>query len=521
MAHIFFLIALTLNGQNKGYIVGKLLDGETKDPIIYATIQIKNLAVGTISNIDGGFKIPDKYFASKDTLIISCIGYEQIEISITTLTKTEVNKLELTPKVIELSEAIIIGKRRKRLSARQIVQKAIDAIPNNYPQKPFSTIGYYRDYQLDENEYLNLNEAILEVFDSGFNKVDHETSEVRIYEYIENPSFRKNDFARQQYNYKTGKKVIDKVFLSNYGGNEFTILRIHDAIRNHQIDAYDFVNVLGSDLLRNHEFSKGEDTFLDTEPLYAITFDKTLAGFRAYGLFYISKNDFAIHRMEYALYDSSKRNFGKKINKHHNYYNLIFEVITEYKRFEGKMIPNYVSLQNTFELKTPPKFKLDSLNIDLANQRFVLDFNSPPRKSDAQNLGKYRVKFKNKRIRFKKAEVINSSIMLYPEMDEVEASVLFDELHEISKTQDNYKNLIDIKISKMENIDGHELDKWTKKNYNQFREFFAQKIRLNLGVTIDGLNMKKNRPLFDNIVSPKPSYLDNYWMNTPLQKTID
>ncbi|MGW9684156.1 carboxypeptidase-like regulatory domain-containing protein [Flagellimonas sp. 2504JD1-5] len=515
------LIALTVNAQNKGYITGKLMDSELKEPIVYATIQIKGLAIGTISNTDGGFKIPEKHFATKDTLIISCIGYERIEIPTTTLSKTEVNILGLSSKVIELPEAIIIAKRRKQLSARQIVSKALKAIPENYPQSPFSTIGYYRDYQLDESEYLNLNEAILEVFDSGFDKVDYETSKVRIYEYSENTSFRKNFFAKQQYNYKTGQKIIDKVFLSNYGGNEFTILRIHDAIRNYQIDAYDFVNVLRSDLMRNHEFSKEEDTFLDTEPLYTVSFRKTVPNFKAYGLLYISKGDFAIHKMEYALYDGSKRNFGQKTNKHNNYNYLIFEVTTEYKRFEGKMFPNYISLHNAFELKTPPKFKLDSLNIDLDNQRFILEFNSPPDKSDAQVLNKYRLKFRNKRIQLKKAAVSNSSVLLYPKVTDIEANTLFSELHNVSKAQPNHQNLVDLEISKMKNINGVELDQWTKKDYNQFREYFVQKIRLDVGPFKGGLNMKKNKPLFNNILSPKPTYLDNYWMNTPLQKTTD
>ena len=75
--------------------------------------------------------------------------------------------------------------------------------------------------------------------------------------------FQRDTIAQKPYNYKSGLKVIDNAFLWNYGGNEFTILRIHDALRNYDMDSYSFVHRLKYDFVENHSFSTGTDTYLD------------------------------------------------------------------------------------------------------------------------------------------------------------------------------------------------------------------------------------------------------------------
>ncbi|MEX0291130.1 MAG: carboxypeptidase-like regulatory domain-containing protein, partial [Flavobacteriaceae bacterium] len=233
-AFLFLLFnTFFLFGQESEFIRGKLLDAQTQEPIPFATIRLKSRAMGVISNQDGGFRIPKKFEQLGDAIIISCMGYEKREMSLGKLSPEHINIIRLVPGVLELSEAVVSAKKKRPLTARQIVRRAIRNIPENYPQKPFSTIGYYRDYQMEEDQYINLNEAILEVFDEGFNTPDQANTKVRIYDYQENTKFKRDTLPLQPYNYEKWSKVIDKAYLSGYGGNEFTILRIHDAIRNY------------------------------------------------------------------------------------------------------------------------------------------------------------------------------------------------------------------------------------------------------------------------------------------------
>ena len=240
--------------QEEGFINGQLLDAKTGEPIVFASIHLKNRDVGVISNIDGGFKIPMVYRSMGDILIISSMGYQTLELAISDIALYKMNLIRLVPAVFELPEAIVQAKRKRirELSAKQIVRNAIDAIPENYPLESFSTVGYYRDYQIDNGQYVNLNEAILEVFDQGFKAIDTATTRTRIYYYGQNKEFGRDTVSDKPYNYQERSKIIDRAFLSAYGGNEFSILKVHDAIRNYQMNTFDFINSLQAGDVLNH-----------------------------------------------------------------------------------------------------------------------------------------------------------------------------------------------------------------------------------------------------------------------------
>ncbi|WP_297694953.1 carboxypeptidase-like regulatory domain-containing protein, partial [uncultured Eudoraea sp.] len=222
----FFIVAGHIGNvcwaQQSEFLYGKVIDAKTKEPIPFATIRILNKAVGVISNDDGGFVIPLKFKEIGEILEISSMGFGAQKIFISALASDQINLIMLLPKAIELQEVTVAAKKRRKLTAFEIVKKSIAAIPGNYPMKSFSTVGYYREYQKKGNRYINLNEAILGVFDEGFNTSDNEFTAVRIYDYRENRDFERDTIALEPYNYINGIKVIDKAFLWNYGGNEFT-----------------------------------------------------------------------------------------------------------------------------------------------------------------------------------------------------------------------------------------------------------------------------------------------------------
>jgi hypothetical protein len=311
---LYSLICLTPLTAQYNYTRGILRDATSGEAVPFATIRIKGKATGVISNMDGGFQIPEKFRTVGDTLLISSMGYNPLAFPLLSLSPNDINIIELVPGVVALQEAILKAPRKKPLTPRQIVQRALDAIPANYPVDPFSTIGYYRDYQRNMGHYINLNEAILQVFDQGFDALNYETTKVRIFNYRQNPDFERDTLALKPYDYEHFGKVIDHAYLSDYGGNEFTILQIHNAIRNHQVASYSFVEKLDTDLLSNHVFYKDPDSFFDGEKMFVIRFQRNFPNYDAYGKLYISKTDFAIYQMDYTLYDDRNRLPGNERN---------------------------------------------------------------------------------------------------------------------------------------------------------------------------------------------------------------
>jgi uncharacterized protein (UPF0333 family) len=532
---ILFLISFQVFGQS-GLLKGEILDADTKEPIAFATIAIKGKAKGVISNLDGSFSLPERFKIFGDTLGISSMGYDKREVLISEFSNNRITIIYLQPSITELDEAIVKAKKKRLPSARRIVKKAIENIPNNYPIRSFSTVGYYRDYQLDSLGYLNLNEALLEVFDAGFDEIDLLTSKIRIYDYVQNKSFRRDSLAEDPYNYNTRGKVIENANLTSRGGNEFEILRAHDAIRNYQLNAFDFVNNMSKgDILKYHAFYKLGDIKSDGENLFVLRMNRTKEDFTARGKVFISKSDYAIHKFQYTLYDNSKINSDRSLREDGIYGQLLFEVTTEYKRGQGdKMFLNYISFHNRFRLAAPPKFAVKDVIVLPEREAFAVRFNNPLAHVGARfgddiqrNVGEakefekrwYNFKYKDQRIRFDNIRVVNdSTVYLFPKMDSIPLKTMMRDLASMKGRDLVSDNVLQVRISGLKDVYGNSLDVGEYKDYDQFREFFIQEIRPNATLPTDYPFMDKHKPIFENQPMKKPENFEDYWMNTPLKE---
>lgn len=516
---IFLLWSCPVWSQKKDFIEGRLLDSQTNEPVVFATIRIKTKALGVISNMDGSFRIPTKFKEIGDMLEMSSMGYQTKEISIDTLEQDKLNLIFLDPGVIGLKETIVEGKDKsgRRLGAKQIVRRAIHFIPSNYPRRLHAVIGYYRDYQLKKARYVNLNEAILEVVDSGFEQNDYATSKVRLYDYQSNDDFERDSMGSFKYDYKNYTKYIDKAYLFNYGGNEFSILRIHDAIRNHAINSYDFVNVMDRDFISNHIFKKEDEIRLEDEMLYKISFGKNLVKYRITGTIYIAKKDFAIHKMEYSLYDKSRTTENKEKDKHGINNEIIFEVITEYKRIYNIMYLNYISFSNNFKVIKPPKFILKEAVANKNCECFLLTFNNEVDTLYAKEKKYYNFKFYGKKIQIEKISIDKDIVLVYTDMDRSEFLNMTYELNAANRKGPQLFNMLSIELKGLRDVENNLLNDTQYETYRQFREFFVQEIKSDGSVLKDTLFMKKDIPIFKDQAIVKPDNFDDYWMNTPLQ----
>ncbi|HHC79777.1 MAG TPA: carboxypeptidase-like regulatory domain-containing protein [Flavobacteriia bacterium] len=519
-----FIIALIFQsslafGQQKEFINGRLINSKTKEPIPFATMRIKNKANGLISNFDGGFKIPIEFQKNENILEISSIGYQSREIILSSLSIGQINIIYLTEKVESLDEVVVTTSyKHKRPSAYKIVRLAIKKIPQNFPFTPFSYVGYYRDYQLKEGNYLNLNEALMEVFDSGFGFQDFKDTKIRIYQLKENSDFQRDTIATKPYDYVNRRKVIPYATMKAQGGNEYTILRLHNSIRNYNINTYDFIGRFDMDFIKRHKLRLAADTFIDGIPLFVIKISKAQGNFRVFGKIYISKKSFAIYKMEYAVYQKKgsvkKQETGIDIpsveKKHLG--KLLYEIVVEYQAYGEKMYPNYISFNNLFEILEPPKFIPIKAIINKETKNFELVFNNLPLVADAVKRGNYKLYYQGIKLKINKIEVKRHSVLLYPE----NKNVVFNE-----KLIQSIRSITDkgvaIEVKNVRDIYGNVVNKPKSILYNQFREFFVQQLKLKPIKPSDTLYMIKTKSIFQDQPIAAPKNLSNYWMNTPLK----
>ena len=99
---LFFLFVGISYGQGKE-ITGTITDSETGDPVISASVIIKNTAIGASSDFDGKFKLSAK---EGDVLVITSLGYNDLEVVITAENNLTIQLVQSTAL---LDEIIIVG----------------------------------------------------------------------------------------------------------------------------------------------------------------------------------------------------------------------------------------------------------------------------------------------------------------------------------------------------------------------------------------------------------------------------
>ncbi len=105
---IFFLLvsafAISLAAQQS--VSGRIIDSQSKEPLIGASISITNTTKGTITDADGRFTI-DNINAFPVSLSIAFMGYETKEISVDRPSSSI--RIQLAPSSIELGEVVVEG----------------------------------------------------------------------------------------------------------------------------------------------------------------------------------------------------------------------------------------------------------------------------------------------------------------------------------------------------------------------------------------------------------------------------
>ncbi|MFQ6617916.1 MAG: TonB-dependent receptor domain-containing protein [Fidelibacterota bacterium] len=112
LAFIFILYSLTIAGTT-GKITGRVVNKETKEPLIGVNVILKGTDMGAATDINGNYVIlnvpPGKY-----TVKSSMIGFISVEVKDVrvTIDLTSTVNFELTPTVLEIGEPIsVVGER--------------------------------------------------------------------------------------------------------------------------------------------------------------------------------------------------------------------------------------------------------------------------------------------------------------------------------------------------------------------------------------------------------------------------
>ena len=491
-----------LFSQSLDYIDGKVINSTTLAPVPFATIVLKYNKLGVYANADGDFKILRGSEFQSDSLIITCIGFKRYSSAFKDLSEKTVNRIFLTPVIYGLGEVKVLASVKK-LGSITIIGRAIRNIKNNYPDRPFNYVSYYRDYQKRDGNYINLNEAIVQTFDNGF-KSESLSNKYRMLDFRKNMDFPRMNISPYYELLKTEDannpdKFIPSAKLGDHYGNELFVLRVHDAIRNFNTNSFSFIDTFSEDFLKNHNFSAPTLVYNNNLLLYKIIFngksrvigDSLLIS----GAIYIQPKYYSIHKLEYSC-SYSKRGKGLK---------EMFNVDIEYgneNSVDSLMCLKYISFNNFFKVVDSDDstyFRILDSYMDTQSyikSTVIISFNNKIDPVSASKRENYEIFVGRKAVKYSNIQVSGKN--LYIRLKEVD----------IKDSRDSIR----VTIHNIKDINGNILDKRKSIELTQYRELFVQEYNKSLPFK-DSCYMQY-LPLEQNCIS-KYSGNYNYWMNTP------
>jgi hypothetical protein len=510
------IINTLVYSQQSDYIRGKVIDSKTSEPVPYATVRLKKAQVGVITNAEGDFRILNEPAFQSDSVIVTFIGYQRFSVAFNRLKTSEVNNLKLVTYIFGLNEVSINARKNRRLSSQLIIGRALRNIPKNYSFKPYSFVSYYRDYQKDSLNYLNLNESIIQTLDNGFGSPS-DSNRYRLLEFKKNMDFTRMNMSPfydlPESDHSDVKfKRIPYAVVGDQNGNELFILMVHDAIRNFDTRSFSFIDTLTKDFIRNHVFSNPAGVHVGNTILYKIDFSvkRRITGDNVLmkGAIFIQPDDYSIHKIEYSasLLNSEKKN------------NEIFSINIEYGHepaVDSLMCLKYISFNNSFIIPDSTDndyFKvLKSYWIKAGGPYTIFFWDRHPNMTIISFLNRkidpvsgtrkenYTVTLGERTAYINKIKVANDTLYINVRDDKFTDN-------EVWSTKVNIKNIQD--------INGNIFNKRKELHFRQFRELFVEEY--SKWQESHDTCFIKPIPLERNCISVSNNS-GRYWMNTPLK----
>lgn len=118
---IAFKLLLLISNLSLGQILieGYLVDKESNDPVSFASIGISELGIGTVSNVNGDFRLLLNDSLKQEVITVSCVGYEKTSLSIPDIQSAPEGKIYLSQQVNMLEGVVISAKKGSRRKNRE------------------------------------------------------------------------------------------------------------------------------------------------------------------------------------------------------------------------------------------------------------------------------------------------------------------------------------------------------------------------------------------------------------------
>lgn len=253
-------------------VSGVVKDQRSKRALEYVNVSVPGTNVGTVTNEDGQFSLKVMKSLGANKIEISHIGYLN---SIIPLNGRDITGLTvaLVPNANLLEEVIVRGG-----DPRLIVEQAMEKIPENYSKQANLFTGFYRETAQKGRRYINISEAIIDVYKSPYKDMNVNRDRVQIYK------------GRKLLSQRAGDTLVVKLL----GGPNLSVYV--DIVKNPDV-------LLDREMLPYYAFRMEESVMLDDRHHYVISFKpQAILPYALYeGKLYIDREKMSFSRAEFNL----------------------------------------------------------------------------------------------------------------------------------------------------------------------------------------------------------------------------
>jgi hypothetical protein len=316
-------------------ISAKVVDKETGESLVFASVGITQRAIGTISNLQGefDFHFPAEY--RNDSLVISILGYKSFEAVAETLVDKPGLIIEMEKTVLMLQEVVV----KDSLTGGEVLRIALNRLEQNYPSTPYMMDGFYRDIKKVGGNYVSLLEAATKIYDEDYR---YPRNKFKLRERVALMEVRRSLGYENKFTaYFEQDNLLEELLLQN-------------SIKYRQFpDEQGFFDSL----------RRAKDTYYNGHDVYVLTHNID------YNLkIFVDKTNFGIIHLEFesrATADVTKRR--GLISRF-----VYLKRTVDFRSFKGKLYLNYISLDskiNWYDLSTNQlKFETELLQNLLINE---------------------------------------------------------------------------------------------------------------------------------------------------------
>lgn len=300
----------TLRPAMPAAISGKVTDRETSEPLQYATIGIRHLGKGTVTNSNGEFILKITADCLDDTITISYVGYVSRTVPVRSFVGNIMN-IKLDRDFVSIPEIIV-----RFQDPLNIIRRAVNSIPANYGTTPAMLTGFYREGVFHRKEPQVYTEAVLSIY--------------------------KSPYARSLLNDQI--KVIRSRKIENLEMKDTLAVRLKAGLRSTLAldgakELFDFID---PDNMNSYQYHLSDMMTIDGQSTYVISFEQKpwVTDPLMKGDIYINVDDYGIMLAEFEInpmfIPMTKETFVSKLPKGFSMKPEYVRYRTQYRKVDGR-----------------------------------------------------------------------------------------------------------------------------------------------------------------------------------------